>query len=154
MCTSGCFCAPISDAAISAPRSVFFFFAVLGASTELGAQPRGGLFTTFINTWCLLETRLSPEGCRWQPSSCCYPLLAPSTQPGILEEPEADSPAQLLKMLTSEKAGEGLPPGTICARSILGLRLMAALAGRQAFLVQPFVSLESFYRYCKPDLLF
>eukprot|EP00903_Cladosiphon_okamuranus_P021833 g20076.t1 len=32
-------------------------------------------------------------------------------EPGILEEPEADSPAQLLKMLTAEGPNEGLPPG-------------------------------------------
>lgn len=44
------------------------------------------------------------------PASRALPLLPYPLQPGIFEEPEADSPSQLVKMLTAGP-DNGLPPG-------------------------------------------
>lgn len=43
-----------------------------------------------------------------RPPSSCSSLYS---KPGIFEEPEADSPAQLLGMLTSQVPEKGVPPG-------------------------------------------
>lgn len=66
----------------------------IGARELTGSAVHGGCI---IQSVCL-------------PAPPCVPRR-PTPQPGILEEPEADSPAQLLKMLTAEGPAEGLPPG-------------------------------------------